>query len=71
MLDGFEELKICVAYDLDGERIDHLPTAAAPQARVKPIYETLRRLDAVDRGRALLGRAAGAGDQVRRAASRS
>jgi adenylosuccinate synthase len=41
VLDGFEELKICVAYDLDGERLDHLPTAAAQQARVRPIYETL------------------------------
>ncbi|MER2509073.1 adenylosuccinate synthase [Amaricoccus sp.] len=41
VLDGFETLKICVAYELDGKRIDHLPTAAAPQARVKPIYETL------------------------------
>jgi len=41
VLDGFEELKICVAYDLDGTRIDHLPTAAALQARVRPIYETL------------------------------
>jgi adenylosuccinate synthase len=41
VLDGFEELKICVAYDLDGTRIDHLPTAAALQARVTPVYETL------------------------------
>ena len=41
MLDGFEELKICVGYELDGERLDHLPTAAAQQARVRPIYETL------------------------------
>jgi adenylosuccinate synthase len=41
VLDGFEELKICVGYDLDGERLDHLPTAAAQQARVRPIYETL------------------------------
>ena len=41
VLDGFEELKICVAYDLDGTRIDHLPTAAALQARVTPIYETM------------------------------
>ncbi len=41
VLDGFDELKICVAYDLDGERIDHLPTAAALQARVTPIYETM------------------------------
>ena len=41
VLDGFDELKICVAYDLDGERLDHLPTAAALQARVRPIYETM------------------------------
>jgi adenylosuccinate synthase len=41
VLDGFEELKICVAYELDGERLDHLPTAAAQQARVKPVYETM------------------------------
>ena len=42
VLDGFEELKICVAYDLDGERLDYLPTAADLQARVKPIYETIK-----------------------------
>jgi adenylosuccinate synthase len=41
VLDGFEELKICTGYALDGQRLDHLPTAAAQQARVVPIYETL------------------------------
>ncbi len=41
VLDGFEELKICVGYELDGQRLDYLPTAAAQQARVTPIYETL------------------------------
>jgi len=41
VLDGMEELKICTGYRLDGEEIDHLPMAAAPQARVEPIYETL------------------------------
>ncbi len=41
VLDGFEELKICVGYELDGQRIDHLPTAADHQARVVPVYETL------------------------------
>ncbi len=41
VLDGFEELKICIGYMLDGQRLDHLPTAAAQQARVTPIYETL------------------------------
>ncbi len=41
VLDGFDELKICVAYELDGERLDHLPIAADQQARCKPIYETM------------------------------
>jgi adenylosuccinate synthase len=41
VLDGFETLKICVAYDLDGERLDYLPTAADQQARCVPIYEEM------------------------------
>lgn len=41
VLDGFEELKVCVGYDLDGERLDYLPTASEHQANVTPIYETL------------------------------
>ena len=39
VLDGFETLKICVGYDLDGTRMDYLPTAADEQARCTPIYE--------------------------------
>ena len=41
VLDGFETLKICVGYDLDGKRLDYLPTAADQQARVTPIYEEM------------------------------
>jgi adenylosuccinate synthase len=41
VLDGFEVLKICVGYDLDGTRLDHLPMAAEAQARCVPIYEEL------------------------------
>ncbi|WP_283177442.1 adenylosuccinate synthase [Gemmobacter sp. 24YEA27] len=41
VLDGFKTLKICVGYDLDGERYDYLPTAANLQARVTPIYEEM------------------------------
>ncbi|MEL6915682.1 MAG: adenylosuccinate synthase [Pseudomonadota bacterium] len=41
VLDGFEELKICVGYELDGARFDYLPTAADAQARARPIYETI------------------------------
>ncbi len=41
VLDGLEEIKICVGYKLDGREIDYLPAAQAAQARVEPIYETL------------------------------
>ncbi|MCS7001647.1 MAG: adenylosuccinate synthase [Dehalococcoidia bacterium] len=41
ILDTFPELKICVAYELDGERITHIPTDLADLARCRPIYETL------------------------------
>ncbi len=35
------EIKICTAYDLDGERIDYFPGHASDLRRVKPVYETL------------------------------
>ncbi|MBP9182941.1 MAG: adenylosuccinate synthase [Fuscovulum sp.] len=41
VLDGFKTLKICVGYDLDGKRMDYLPTAADEQARCTPIYEEM------------------------------
>lgn len=41
ILDGFEELKVCTAYELDGEVINYLPASQGAQARVKPVYETL------------------------------
>ncbi len=39
VLDGFETIRICVGYDLDGERINRLPAGAHEQERLKPIYE--------------------------------
>ncbi|WP_135503606.1 adenylosuccinate synthase [Roseovarius aestuariivivens] len=41
VLDGFETLKICVGYEVDGTRLDYLPTAGDLQARCKPIYEEM------------------------------
>ena len=41
VLDGFDTLKICVGYDLDGTRLDYLPTAADQQARCVPVYEEM------------------------------
>lgn len=41
VLDGLDELKICIGYKLDGATIDYLPASEGAQARVEPIYETL------------------------------
>ncbi|WPE21139.1 adenylosuccinate synthase [Shinella zoogloeoides] len=41
VLDGLDELKICVGYKLDGKEIDYLPASQSQQARVEPIYVTL------------------------------
>jgi adenylosuccinate synthase len=40
ILDGFPEVKVCVAYRLDGREIDYLPGSENAQARVEPVYET-------------------------------
>ena len=42
VLSGLPELKLCVAYDLDGERVEHFPSDAFQLERCKPIYETLQ-----------------------------
>jgi adenylosuccinate synthase len=41
ILDGFQELQVCVGYRLDGREIDHLPAGERAQARVEPIYESI------------------------------
>ena len=41
VLDELDELQVCVAYDLDGERIEHFPSCAEEFARCKPIFVTL------------------------------
>jgi adenylosuccinate synthase len=40
VLDGFETLKVCVGYTLDGERIGRLPAGHNAQARLKPVYQS-------------------------------
>ncbi|MEL6364905.1 MAG: adenylosuccinate synthase [Pseudomonadota bacterium] len=40
VLDGFETLKVCVGYRLDGVELDYLPAGQAAQARLEPVYET-------------------------------
>jgi adenylosuccinate synthase len=40
ILDGFDEIKLCVGYRLDGREIDYLPASEHAQARVEPLYES-------------------------------
>ena len=39
VLDDLEKLYICVAYKLNGKRIDYFPSALQDQIRAKPIYK--------------------------------
>jgi adenylosuccinate synthase len=41
VLDGFDEIKICTHYHLDGARIDYMPANPAAQARLQPVYEIM------------------------------
>ena len=41
VLDGFDELKVCVGYTINGEAFDYLPAGADRQAAAEPIYETM------------------------------
>jgi len=41
VLDGLEEVKVCVGYELDGARIDSVPASHVDLAAVKPIYRSL------------------------------
>ena len=42
VLDNLEEVKICIAYDPDGKKIDYLPAAVDDQLKVKPVYRTFK-----------------------------
>jgi len=41
VLSGFEKIKVCVGYELDGKRLKSFPTNVDQLCLVKPIYETL------------------------------
>lgn len=42
VLSHFDEVKICVAYELDGQRIQRVPSSAEELRRCVPVYETLQ-----------------------------
>lgn len=41
VLDGFDLLKICVGYEVDGKRIDYFPSDLKSQIECKPIFEEM------------------------------
>jgi adenylosuccinate synthase len=42
ILSGLDEVRVCVGYDIDGERVERWPASADALARAIPIYETHR-----------------------------
>ena len=42
VLDELDEIKICVAYEINGKKIDYLPAAVDEQLKVKPIYKVFK-----------------------------
>jgi adenylosuccinate synthase len=41
VLDGLPTLQICVGYEAEGERLDHLPAGLKAQSRIRPVYEEI------------------------------
>ena len=39
ILDELDELQVCVAYEMDGQRVDHIPSQIEDLGRCKPVYE--------------------------------
>ena len=48
VLAGLEELKVCTAYELDGEEIDTVPTSTERWERCEPIYREFETWEEVD-----------------------
>jgi len=42
VLDELDEIKICIAYELNGKKIDHLPAGLNDQLKVKPVYKAFK-----------------------------
>ena len=50
VLDGLAELKLCVSYDIEGQRFRHLPAGQAAQAAARPVFETVEGWSGSTRG---------------------
>ena len=50
VLDELDEIKMCVAYEINGKEIDYLPAAVEDQLKVKPIYKLFKGWKSETRG---------------------
>ena len=50
VLDELDEIKMCVAYELDGKKVDYLPAAVDDQLKVKPIYKSFKGWESSTKG---------------------
>src|SRR5687767_14791093 len=41
VLDALEEIKVCVGYEIDGQRVETFPAVSHDLRLIKPVYETL------------------------------
>jgi adenylosuccinate synthase len=41
VMDGFDSIQVCTAYEIDGRRVEHFPSQITALEKVKPVYETL------------------------------
>ncbi len=48
VLSGFDELKVCTHYELDGQKVTRIPADLRALARCRPKYQTLRGWDDID-----------------------
>ena len=40
VLDELDEIKMCIGYELNGQKLDYLPAASEDQFKIKPIYKS-------------------------------
>ena len=66
VLDSFDTLRICIAYECDGKRMTHVPANVRVLEKCRPVYEDVAGWKTSTRDAAHHGRPAEAGAGVRR-----
>ncbi len=50
VLDNFKEIKMCIAYEVEGKKIDYLPASVEDQIKAKPIYKIFKGWNSSTKG---------------------